>query len=66
MIPRPDKTAIKTALRRDHVGVWLITSAMVGLLLLQAVAPSVSCCTVQVGHQASAFLIALSSLAAGI
>ncbi len=66
MIRRLNKAAIKAAVRRDHAGVWLITSAMVGLLLLQAVAPSVSCCTVPAGHNGGSFLSAFSSLAIGI
>lgn len=66
MNPSPDKAAVKSAARRDHAGAWFITSAMVGLLLLQAVATRIGCCAVLAEQGSNLFLTALSTLASGI
>ena len=65
MSASPDKAAVETAARRDHVGAWLVTSAMIALLLLQAVASRVSCC-IPGEPNSGALLTALSTLASGI
>lgn len=65
-MPSFEKVVAKVITPSEHVGAWLVTSAMVGLLLLQIVAPHVGCCTVSPDQSSGVALTALSTLASGI
>ena len=66
MTPRQDRVINSLRKRRDCVGAWLITSAAVGLLLLQAAAPKTNCCLVAASNTGETLLSLFSELAKGI